>query len=68
MIILALIVIIACLKTAVGLMSAFSETFVELFPKMVVIYLGLATAVTMKIIDLTKNQEIQLLSQLLIEE
>lgn len=33
MIILALIVIIACLKTAVGLMSAFSETFVELFPK-----------------------------------
>ena len=42
--------------------------FVELFPKMVVIYLGLATAVTMKTIDLTKNQEIQLLSQLLIEE
>ncbi len=41
--------------------------FVELFPKMVVIYLGLATAVTMKTIDLTKNQEIQLLSQLLIE-
>ena len=41
--------------------------FVELFPKMVVIYLGLAT-VTMKTIDLTKNQEIQLLSQLLIEE
>ena len=34
---------------------------------MVVIYLGLATAVTMKTIDLTKNQEIQLLSQLLIE-
>ncbi|AIS03227.1 branched-chain amino acid transport system II carrier protein [Lactococcus lactis] len=33
MIILALIVIIACLKTAVGLMSAFSETFAELFPK-----------------------------------
>ena len=33
MIILALIVIIACLKTAVGLMSAFSETFVELFSK-----------------------------------
>ena len=35
--------------------------FVELFPKMVVIYLGLATVVTMKTIDLTKNQEIQLL-------
>ncbi|MGO3790769.1 MAG: branched-chain amino acid transport system II carrier protein [Enterococcus gilvus] len=30
---LALIVIIACLKTAIGLITAFSETFVELFPK-----------------------------------
>ena len=33
LIVLALIVIIACLKTAVGLISAFSETFEELFPK-----------------------------------
>lgn len=33
MIILALIIVIACLKTAVGLITAFSETFVELFPK-----------------------------------
>lgn len=33
MIILALIVIIACLKTTVGLISAFSEAFVELFPQ-----------------------------------
>ena len=33
MIVLALIVIIACLKTTVGLISAFSETFVELFPQ-----------------------------------
>ncbi len=40
----------------------------RIISKMVVIYLGLATAVTMKTIDLTKNQEIQLLSQLLIEE
>lgn len=32
-ILLALIVITACLKTAIGLISAFSETFVELFPK-----------------------------------
>lgn len=32
LIILAIIVIIACLKTTVGLISAFSETFVELFP------------------------------------
>lgn len=32
LIILAVIVIIACLKTTVGLISAFSETFVELFP------------------------------------
>ncbi|WP_368251585.1 branched-chain amino acid transport system II carrier protein [Enterococcus sp. 2201sp1_2201st1_B8_2201SCRN_220225] len=30
---LALIVIIACLKTAIGLISAFAETFVELFPR-----------------------------------
>lgn len=32
-IILALIVIIACLKTGIGLISAFSETFVSLFPQ-----------------------------------
>lgn len=32
-ILLALIVIVACLKTAIGLITAFSETFVELFPK-----------------------------------
>lgn len=32
-VILALIIIVACLKTAVGLLSAFSRTFVELFPK-----------------------------------
>ncbi|MGG5330721.1 branched-chain amino acid transport system II carrier protein [Enterococcus sp. AZ163] len=32
-ILLALIVISACLKTAIGLVTAFSETFVELFPK-----------------------------------
>lgn len=31
-IILALIIVVACLKTAVGLISAFSRTFVELFP------------------------------------
>ena len=31
-ILLALIVISACLKTAIGLVTAFSETFVELFP------------------------------------
>lgn len=32
-VLLALIVIVACLKTAIGLITAFSETFVELFPK-----------------------------------
>ncbi|MBO1305040.1 branched-chain amino acid transport system II carrier protein [Enterococcus sp. 669A] len=32
-VLLALIVISACLKTAIGLVTAFSETFVELFPK-----------------------------------
>ncbi|HIY56646.1 MAG TPA: branched-chain amino acid transport system II carrier protein [Candidatus Tetragenococcus pullicola] len=31
-VILALIVILACLKTAIGLISAFSETFEEMFP------------------------------------
>ncbi|MCM0598427.1 branched-chain amino acid transport system II carrier protein [Periweissella fabalis] len=31
-ILLALIIIVACLKTAVGLISAFSQTFIELFP------------------------------------
>lgn len=31
-VLLALIIIVACLKTAVGLISAFSQTFVELFP------------------------------------
>lgn len=32
-VLLAIIVIVACLKTAIGLITAFSETFVELFPK-----------------------------------
>ncbi|EPI00221.1 MULTISPECIES: branched-chain amino acid transport system II carrier protein [unclassified Enterococcus] len=32
-ILLALIVILACLKTAIGLITAFSETFAELFPQ-----------------------------------
>lgn len=32
-ILLAAIVILACLKTSIGLVTAFSETFVELFPK-----------------------------------
>lgn len=31
-VLLALIVIVACLKTAIGLITAFSETFAELFP------------------------------------
>ena len=30
-IILSLIIIVACLKTAIGLITAFSETFTELF-------------------------------------
>lgn len=33
-IILALIVIVACLKTSIGLITAFSETFAELFPQL----------------------------------
>lgn len=32
-ILLAIIVILACLKTAIGLISAFSETFTKLFPR-----------------------------------
>lgn len=32
-VLLALIVIVACLKTAIGLITAFSETFIQLFPK-----------------------------------
>ncbi len=44
-IVLALIVIIACLKTAIGLISAFSETFIELFPKQN--YLFFATSVSL---------------------
>ncbi|TDM48666.1 branched-chain amino acid transport system II carrier protein [Macrococcoides goetzii] len=32
-ILLSLIIIVACLKTAIGLITAFSETFTELFPK-----------------------------------
>src|SRR5699024_3361200 len=43
-IILGLIIIVACLKTAIGLIAAFSETFVDLFPKQN--YLVLATVVS----------------------
>lgn len=43
-IILSLIIIVACLKTAIGLITAFSETFTELFPKSN--YLWLATGVS----------------------
>ncbi|MFV0558279.1 MAG: branched-chain amino acid transport system II carrier protein [Enterococcus sp.] len=32
-VLLAMIVIVACLKTGIGLITAFSETFIELFPK-----------------------------------
>lgn len=44
MIILALIIVVACLKTAVGLITAFSETFVDLFPSRS--YLFFATTVS----------------------
>ena len=44
-IILAFIVILACLKTAIGLITAFSETFVELFPSQK--YLTFATGVSL---------------------
>ncbi|WP_271711381.1 branched-chain amino acid transport system II carrier protein [Staphylococcus lugdunensis] len=43
-IILSLIIIVACLKTAIGLITAFSETFTELFPKQN--YLAIATIVS----------------------
>lgn len=43
-VILGLIIIVACLKTAIGLITAFSETFVDLFPKQN--YLVLATVVS----------------------
>lgn len=41
---LGLIIIVACLKTAIGLITAFSETFTELFPKRS--YLMFATVVS----------------------
>nr|WP_263314566.1 branched-chain amino acid transport system II carrier protein [Mammaliicoccus sp. Marseille-Q6498] len=43
-ILLSLIIIVACLKTAIGLITAFSETFSELFPKRN--YLMFATVVS----------------------
>ncbi|MEB7805854.1 MULTISPECIES: branched-chain amino acid transport system II carrier protein [Mammaliicoccus] len=43
-ILLSLIIIVACLKTAIGLITAFSETFTELFPKQN--YLMFATVVS----------------------
>ncbi|MCE4956601.1 branched-chain amino acid transport system II carrier protein [Macrococcoides caseolyticum] len=43
-ILLSLIIIVACLKTAIGLITAFSETFNELFPKRS--YLMIATIVS----------------------
>ncbi|TDM41140.1 branched-chain amino acid transport system II carrier protein [Macrococcoides canis] len=43
-ILLSLIIIVACLKTAIGLITAFSETFTELFPKRS--YLMFATVVS----------------------
>lgn len=43
-ILLSLIIIVACLKTAIGLITAFSETFTELFPKRN--YLMFATVVS----------------------
>jgi len=44
-VILALIVITACLKTAIGLISAFSETFVQLYPS--IKYITFATGVSL---------------------
>lgn len=44
-IVLALIVILACLKTTIGLISAFSETFTELFPSQK--YITFATGVSL---------------------
>lgn len=41
---LSLIIIVACLKTAIGLITAFSETFVELFPSQK--YITFATVVS----------------------
>ncbi|HCD2319407.1 TPA: branched-chain amino acid transport system II carrier protein [Staphylococcus aureus] len=43
-VLLSLIVMVACLKTAIGLITAFSETFEHLFPKMN--YLAIATVVS----------------------
>ncbi|UTH13882.1 branched-chain amino acid transport system II carrier protein [Macrococcus equipercicus] len=43
-ILLSLIIIVACLKTAIGLITAFSETFVELFPSQK--YIMFATVVS----------------------
>lgn len=44
-ILLSLIIIVACLKTAIGLITAFSETFVELFPSQK--YITFATVVSL---------------------
>ena len=44
-ILLALIVIIACLKTGIGLITAFAETFTDLFPKRnYIVFVTLASA------------------------
>lgn len=43
-VLLSLIVMVACLKTAIGLITAFSETFEHLFPKLN--YLAIATVVS----------------------
>lgn len=43
-IVLSLIIVVACLKTAIGLITAFSETFTELFPKQK--YIMFATVVS----------------------
>lgn len=62
-IILALIVIVACLKTTVGLISAFSETFVELFPKRSYAFFAISVSVLPCIfanVGLTKIIELSL--------
>lgn len=62
-ILLALIVILACLKTGIGLITAFAETFTDLFPKrnyIVFVILASALACLVATVGLTNIIQISL--------
>lgn len=58
---LGFIVTIACIKTAIGLLTAFAETFNHLFPKISYpLFLGVATLIPMFVANLGLNMIIKL--------